>query len=83
LSKEQQQQQLQQQQQQQQPNLSLRCRILLEQGIMFLAASKISSQTSKVGDTLTIVVVMMRLSRDLLLHAIDFFSGIESQRLSH
>jgi hypothetical protein len=78
LSKEQQ-----QQQQQQQLNLSLRCRILLELGIMFLAASKISSQPSKVSDTLTVVVVMMHPSRDLLLHAVDYFSGIESQGLSN
>jgi hypothetical protein len=34
--------------QQQVQTLNLRCRILLEQGIMFLAASKISSQSSKV-----------------------------------
>ncbi len=50
---------------------------------MFLAASKISSQPSKVSDTLTVVVVMMHPSRDLLLHAVDYFSGIESQGLSN
>jgi hypothetical protein len=36
------------QQQSQQHILDLRCRILLERGVMFIAASKISSQTFKV-----------------------------------
>ena len=36
------------QQQSQQHMLDLRCRILLERGVMFIAASKISRQTFKV-----------------------------------
>jgi hypothetical protein len=60
---------------QQQPlTLNLRCRILLEQGIMHLAASKTSSQSSKVP-RLNLAVKL----RNCSTHA----AGFQGERLPH
>lgn len=68
--------------------LNLRCRILLEQGIMFLAASKISSQSSKVTHQICGPILRFFLlnaapqvsrAKDCLSEAINLMQSIPTQ----